>query len=275
MIGAWRDSGVWRWMRRRGDAGDGRAAFLARASQALASSLDYETTLATMAKLAIPGFADWSAVHLGDATHVQRVAVAHRDPALEGVLRSWQRSRPFRTDVARGVPEVIRTGRPLFLPIVEPAALREIASLPGAVEMFTRVGCASLIIVPLDVDGRTLGTLMFVRGAARRPFAQADLTLAETLGRQAALAVDHAVLYAALARRERLYHLTFEQAPVGIAHVALDGRLLDVNDRLALLLGRPRAALLALQASSLRHPDDQGRDEGARERLLEGKRDRV
>ena len=39
-----------------------RRRFLDEASRELASSLDYETTLATVARLAVPGFADWAAV---------------------------------------------------------------------------------------------------------------------------------------------------------------------------------------------------------------------
>ena len=42
--------------------------FLAEASRVLADSLDYEATLATIAKLAVPGVADWCGVDLaGDA----------------------------------------------------------------------------------------------------------------------------------------------------------------------------------------------------------------
>lgn len=41
-----------------------RLAFLAEASAVLASSLDYETTLASVARLAVPRLADWCAVDL-------------------------------------------------------------------------------------------------------------------------------------------------------------------------------------------------------------------
>ena len=38
--------------------------FVAEASELLASSLDYETTLSNMARLAVPGFADWCAIDM-------------------------------------------------------------------------------------------------------------------------------------------------------------------------------------------------------------------
>ncbi len=58
-----------------------RLAFLAEASATLSSSLDYEATLATVARLAVPTLADWCAVDLlGDDGSIERMAVAHVDP---------------------------------------------------------------------------------------------------------------------------------------------------------------------------------------------------
>ena len=66
--------------------------FLAEASRALADSLEYESTLASIAQLAVPVIADWCAVDLdGDAAgELDRVAVAHFDPAK---VRWAQRDR--------------------------------------------------------------------------------------------------------------------------------------------------------------------------------------
>ena len=41
-----------------------RAAFLADASSALAGSLDYQTTLASLAHLAVPFLADWCKIDM-------------------------------------------------------------------------------------------------------------------------------------------------------------------------------------------------------------------
>ena len=58
-----------------------RAAFLAEASHILASSLDSTETLQTVARLAVPTFADWCIVDLATPDHaVERVAVAAADP---------------------------------------------------------------------------------------------------------------------------------------------------------------------------------------------------
>ena len=52
--------------------------FLARAGEALASSLDYRTTLATVARLAVPELADWCSVDLVEpGAAPSQVAVVH------------------------------------------------------------------------------------------------------------------------------------------------------------------------------------------------------
>ena len=58
-----------------------RMTFLAEASELLASSLDYNHTLGQVAKLSVPGLADWCTVDVvGPDGEVERLAVAHRGP---------------------------------------------------------------------------------------------------------------------------------------------------------------------------------------------------
>ena len=55
--------------------------YLAEASAALAGVVDYESTLQKVANLAVPYFADWSAVDVAnDDGSLRRLAVAHQDP---------------------------------------------------------------------------------------------------------------------------------------------------------------------------------------------------
>src|SRR5213076_2370750 len=55
---------------------------IVEASEQLTASLDYETTLANVAALVVPTLADWCVVDiLAEDASIQRLAVAHRDPA--------------------------------------------------------------------------------------------------------------------------------------------------------------------------------------------------
>lgn len=72
----------------------------------------------------------------------------------------------------------------------------------------------------------------------------------------AAMLVPSMQAAAALQHSEALFRATFEQAAVGIAHVAPDGRWLRVNQRLCAILGYSEAELLTKTFQELTHPDD-------------------
>ena len=70
---------------------------------------------------------------------------------------------------------------------------------------------------------------------------------------------------AELAWAEERFRATFEQAPVGIAHMSTDGTCLWVNDSLCRIVGYPREELLRLGFDNVTHPEDRLRDgEGTR-----------
>lgn len=60
----------------------------------------------------------------------------------------------------------------------------------------------------------------------------------------------------ALLESERQFRATFEQAAVGIAHVALDGRFLRINDRYCDLLGYSHSEFHERTFQTITHPDD-------------------
>ena len=57
---------------------------------------------------------------------------------------------------------------------------------------------------------------------------------------------------------EDRFRATFEQAAVGIAHLATDGRWLRVNDKLCDMLGYSKAELLTLNFTDVTHQEDVG-----------------
>ena len=73
---------------------------------------------------------------------------------------------------------------------------------------------------------------------------------------------------------EQRFRATFEQAAVGLAHVALDGRLQLVNDRLCAMLGYTRQELTQRSVREVSHPEDIDLTLGERNRLHAGERNR-
>jgi PAS domain S-box-containing protein len=75
---------------------------------------------------------------------------------------------------------------------------------------------------------------------------------------------------AALAASEARYRVTFEHAPLGIAHLSLDGHWLHVNRRLCAITGYTQDELCARTFQSMIHPDDLAADLTLVEQLLAG-----
>src|SRR5207248_9248563 len=89
-----------------------RLAFLGEASTILASSLDYQTNLMMVAKLAVNRLADWCAVDVvSDEEAFHRVALVHRDPQRAEWAREFQKKFSTNTAAPHGVAHVMRTGK--------------------------------------------------------------------------------------------------------------------------------------------------------------------
>ena len=170
--------------------------FLAAASAILGSSLDYETTLRSVANIVVPRFADWCAVDIvGRDGKIAQLAVAHVDPNKVALAREYNRRWPPDHSAATGVGSVVRTGKSeLYADIPDEmlvAATRDAEHLRVAREL----GLRSALVVPLSARGRTLGALTLVWAESGRRYDQADVALMEELGRRAGAAVDNAILY--------------------------------------------------------------------------------
>ena len=169
-------------------------AFLAEASTILAGSLDYQTTLTTAVRQAVPYLADCCTVDIvGDDGAPHRLAAAHRDAGKTALLfQLGHHAAPGGPD--HGVARVLRTGRSDFWPMVDEAQLVAAASTEHQA-LLRSLGYRSLICAPLVARGRTIGAITFARTSAERQYTEADLVLAEDLAQRVALAVDNARLY--------------------------------------------------------------------------------
>jgi signal transduction histidine kinase/ActR/RegA family two-component response regulator len=175
---------------------ESRAEFLARASTVLASSLDYQTTLASVVRLAVPHVADWAAVELlgGDGA-LQQLAVAHVDPEKVEKARRWRHRYPPDTNAPHGVGNVLRTGRSALLTTISDKELMCLAPSPEQVPTLRTLGLCSAMLVPLSARGRVLGVMMFMTAESGRQYGPEDLALAEDLAWRSAMAIDNARLY--------------------------------------------------------------------------------
>jgi PAS domain S-box-containing protein len=169
--------------------------FLAESGATLASSLDYRTTLANAARLAVPTLADWCAVDvLEEDGTVERVAVEHPDPEKVALAYELQERYPPDPETTRGLPKVLKTGEPDMMAEIPEELLDEYAVDPEHRAIMRELGLRSYMVVPMVARGRRHGAITLVSEDSGR-FGQTDLRLAEELARRAALAVDNAKHY--------------------------------------------------------------------------------
>jgi PAS domain S-box-containing protein len=177
--------------------------FLSEASAVLASSLDYQTTLERVAKLAVPELADWCTVHMVEEDgSIEQIAVAHNDPAKLEWAHQIRQKYPLNPDDPRGAALTLRTGQSDILPDIPDELLVQAARDPEHLEILRQVGFRSVMTVPLRTQARILGVISFVAAESGRRYDSTDLQLAEELGRRASLAIDNAQLYR-MAQRDR------------------------------------------------------------------------
>jgi PAS domain S-box-containing protein len=175
---------------------EGMLGFLAEVSTVLASSLDYETTLAAVARMAVPHVADWCAVDMLEPNgETRRLAVAHIDPAK--VELGWEIAGRYPPSLGdpRVSLRVLQTGQTELAEEVVDEILAASARDPEHLAMLRAQGCSSSIGAALAARGRTLGVITFAMAESGRRYTNADIPLVEDLARRAGLAVDNARLY--------------------------------------------------------------------------------
>jgi PAS domain S-box-containing protein len=183
-------------MRAEAEDAERRASYLGEASRVLASTLDYQKTLAQVAQLSVPNLADWCAVDMvGEEGSLVRLAVAHSDPAKVSWAHELQQKYPVDMDAPQGVPNVLRTGESELYSEIPEEMLVAAAIDDEHLRIMREIGFTSAMVVPLNVHGRTLGAITFVSTESGRRYGPTDLAFAEDLARRAASSIDNARLY--------------------------------------------------------------------------------
>ncbi|MEO8910926.1 MAG: CHASE3 domain-containing protein [Gemmatimonadaceae bacterium] len=180
------------------------AQLLVEASRVLASTLEYEKTLETVAQLAVGDLADWCGVDLVDEDgKARQVVVAHIDPDKVKWAKELNKRYPPDYDGPTGVGHVIKTGQPEIYPEISDEMIVAGARDEDHLKLMRELKFRSAIIVPMIARGHTLGALSLISTGDGRKYGEADLALAMELATRAGIAIDNAQLYrSALAASE-------------------------------------------------------------------------
>lgn len=177
----------------------------------------------------------------------------HLDPEAERAARELLSQNPIRVGET-SLGRVAATGVPLLMPKV-PARTMAPAARPEHRSFAERFPIASLLIVPLRVGERVIGTMSASRGPSLPPFTAQDQRLLQELGDRAALAIENA----RLAEKLRLSMSEAQEA-------------VRVRDEFLSIAGhelKTPLAALQLQVEGILHQAEKGQFGPAPQRLLE------
>jgi signal transduction histidine kinase len=179
--------------------------FLARASQLLAASLDYENTLVAVAGLALPYLGSWCIVDVLEPDGpMRRLAIVHPDPLKEERARRLKEGWPPGRDDPIGLPRAIRSRATELIPNVTDEMLVDFAISDENLDDLRALGIGSVVVVPLIARDHVLGAISFVSADVGHQYTESDVGLAEDLAARCSIALDNARLYRDLeaARRD-------------------------------------------------------------------------
>ena len=205
-----------------------RAAFIAAAGQELAGSLDYQQTLATLAKIIVPNLAESAALDIVESDgSLRRAAVAHRNPEDETVLRT--QIGTIKREVPEALVRIMQSG--------EATLVGSSSSLQEYVTGVAREGSArTMVFVPLVSRGQAIG-IATAMSSESRPFTRDDLVLFSEVARRASLAIDNARLYLesqqAVRAREEVLAIVSHDLRNPLNAVTLGASMLQISGTLS------------------------------------------
>jgi PAS domain S-box-containing protein len=170
--------------------------FLSESSAVLGGSLETAEVLKRVASLAVPEVADWCAVDVVTNGSLDRVALAHQDPAMLEMAEELRQRYPPDPRDETGVGAVLKSGSSQIYPEIPEELLRDAAQDEEHYRLIKEIGMRSAMVVPMVARGRSVGALSFVSGPSGRRFDEQDLELVEELARRCATAIDNARLFA-------------------------------------------------------------------------------
>jgi PAS domain S-box-containing protein len=167
--------------------------FLSEAGAALASSLNLDETLATVARLTFQDLADLCTIHLREPVgNIYRRRVFHPDPSFAAECRLFESielepHNPSFTVLETGVSVVVNDFTPEMADAQAQSEEHRLA--------LRRLALRSFLSVPLDAYGRRIGALALASSKPARRYDERDLALAKELAIRVSFALANAQLY--------------------------------------------------------------------------------
>lgn len=192
--------------RAKAELAEQRCKFLSQASEVLTSSLHYETTLKSVARLTVPFLADYCLIHRLEVNgQLRMVAAVHHNPHQQPLLDEF--AYHYQADIQNPnslTAQVLRTGEALLLAESPSTIAESVTQNSRLLKLYDQLAPKSLIVLPLTARKQMLGILVLAMAESHRHYDHSDLSLALELARRAATAIDNAQLYQKAQESNRL-----------------------------------------------------------------------
>ena len=134
---------------------------------------------------------------------------------------------------------------------LEPLIIPNYQEWEGRSDKYEETTARGVMVVPLLIGDRLVGTLASVHTEADRTFGPEDLRLLNLFAPQAAVAIENARLFTDAERQRRYFEAVVQNSPVAIVTLDLDGNVVELNPAFERLFGYGREEAIGRNLDSL------------------------
>lgn len=171
-----------------------KVGFLAEASKILSSSLDYNITLASIAKLVVRNIADFCIIDIVENKKIKRVTVMVSNKKEQKIAELMFNYLPDPRN-KKAIYEAVHQKKPIIIKQKTEKWLKSVSRIPAEREIVNLLDLQSFIFTPLKSRRRIIGALTLGLKRTSKRYDEADALLVEELAGRAGLAVDNAKLF--------------------------------------------------------------------------------
>jgi PAS domain S-box-containing protein len=245
-------------------------AHLNNAAEELAKARDTNTALAKISSLIVPRFASWFSIDLIKNGELNELVLAHEDPEMVDWARRYREAYPTDLNSNSGTAMVVKTGTPLFIPVITPAMVQASITNPVQLELVRKMNLQSVITVAIYYRKSITGIITFVSSTEGYHYDESDLDFAKSFAIHIGMSLENARLNEdaaneiiikqqvteALQQSEELFRFLSDAIPHKLWTSGPDGKVNYYNQRWFEYTGVTGFDELRKQVWSLLHPDD-------------------
>ncbi len=186
----------------------------------------------------MPYVADWCTIDmLAEDGSIEQLVIVHTDPQKVQWAKEVRKKYPIDMHAPRGIPQVLRTGVSEFASHITDDMLVASAVDSEHLSILRNIGFTSGMTVPLIIDGKGIGTVIFALADSHRHYTQADLAMAEELASRASLAIQNARLYREIQQSRDQLNIILRGVADGIIVYDAHSHIIFANEAAARLTG--------------------------------------